>query len=164
MRPMNVPTGSDDTVEVMLRRIGRSVLEDVWIGRRATLAILVAVVTLGADAATGWLAAEHSVWISRVAIGLFTLTATLSAVALWRRRFRWCCAAAYAGGLSTVVGFAVVWWHQTAPQSLTAGPSAWMTIGVLCAAGLTAGWLRLILTPLERSQPDIRRGSVQEPV
>ncbi|AQT82907.1 hypothetical protein B1R94_18015 [Mycolicibacterium litorale] len=162
MRPQNVPT--DPTVEVMLRRIGRSVLEDVWIGRRAALCMLIGVVVLGVDASTGWLAADHSVWISRVAIGLFTVTGALSSIALWRRRFRWCCAAAYAGGLSTVVGFAVVWWHQTAPQSLTPGPSAWMTVGVVCAAALTIGWLRLILTPLERSQPDIRRGSVQEAV
>ncbi len=91
---------------------------------------------------------------------MFVLTAVLSSIALWRRRFRWCCAAAYAGGLSTVAGLGMLWWHQTAPAALTRGPAAWMTVGVLCAAGLTVAWLRLITIPLERSQPDIRTSPV----
>jgi hypothetical protein len=153
MRPLNVPRND---VDVMLRRISQRVLEDVWISRRAMVVTLAAATALGGAAATGWRTDVHSIWMSRVAIALFLLTAVLSAVALWRRRFRWCCAAAYAGGLSTVAGLGMVWWHQTAPATLSSGPSAWMTVGVLCAAILTAAWLRLILTPLERSQPDIR--------
>jgi hypothetical protein len=154
MRPLNVPR--DDDVDVMLRRIGQRVLEDVWISRRATVFTLVAATLLGGAASRGWLTDVHSIWMSRVAIAMFMLTSLLSSVALWRRRFRWCCAAAYTGGLSTIAGLGMVWWHQTAPAALSPGPSAWMTIGVLCAAALTATWLRMILAPLEQSQPDIR--------
>ncbi|MGY4709959.1 hypothetical protein ACXDF8_10465 [Mycolicibacterium sp. CBM1] len=146
-------------IEVMLYRIGQRVLDDVWISRRTTVVALGTSVALGGAATAGWLTDTHGVWISRVAVALFALMSAVSSVALWRRRFRWCCAAAYTGGLSTVVGLGGIWWHQTAPAAISPGPSVWMVVGVLCAAALTAGWLRLILTPLVASQPDSRAGA-----
>lgn len=163
MRPLNVPTGSDTQIESVLRQIGRRVLDDVWIGGRVRAVTFGAVATLAGAALNGWLgtaaratAQMPTGWISHVAIGLFTLTAALSSVAVRLRRFRWCCAAAYIGGIATVAGLGMVWWHQTAPPGRSAGPAAWMVIGVLACVTLTVTWLGVILTPLERSQPDIR--------
>jgi hypothetical protein len=34
-----------------------------------------------------------------------------------------------------------------------------MVVGALCSVALTVTWLRVILTPIERSQPDIRLAS-----
>ena len=163
MRPLNVATGSETQIESVLRQIGRRVLDDVWMSGRARAFTLGAVATLGGGALNGWLdtaakatAQTQTVWISQAAIGLFVLTAALSSAAVGLRRFRWCCAAAYLGGIATVTGLGMVWWHQTAPSGRSAGPSAWMVIGVLACATLTVIWLSVILTPLERSQPDIR--------
>ncbi|MCX2936984.1 hypothetical protein [Mycobacterium pinniadriaticum] len=153
-----------DNVEVVLRRIARRVLDDVWISPRVRVFALITAALLAGAAATGWLTDVHSIWMSRVATVMFALTSALSSMALWRHSFRWCCAAAGVGAVSTVAGLGVVWWHQTAPETLSAGPSAWMVIGMVCATALTATWLRLTLTPLGQSQPDIRRISVQEAV
>jgi hypothetical protein len=53
----------------------------------------------------------------------------------------------------------MVWWHQTAPPRSSPRPSAWMVIGVLAATVLTLTWLGVILTPSERSQPEMRAAS-----
>lgn len=166
MRPLKVPSTSDQDIEAMLRRIGRRVFDDVWISRRVRVFAAVLVAVLAGSAVFGWadahqrhLTATPGVAVSAVALTLFTATTVLSSIALLRCRFRWCTAAAYGGGLGTVAGLGVVWWHQTTPNTECPGPSGWMVVGVLCSAALTVTWLRVILTPLEKSQPDIRVGS-----
>lgn len=145
----------------MLRGIERRVLDDVWIDRRLRMStgvvvtIIIAAIALGRSDISAGPAAR--VPICLVALSMFLLTAAASSLAGLLRRFRWCFAAACTGGLSTLTGVGVVWWHQSGPPNQTHGPSAWMVIGVLCSAWLTATWLRVIITPLERSQPDIRR-------
>lgn len=160
---MNVHTGNDGDLEAMLRRIERHVLDDVWIGRgrarltAATVSILAAAAVFGwADVRARAVAHTPGIVICSVALTLFSATALLSSVALRRSRFRWCTLAAYGGGLGTAVGLGVVWWHQTTPHAECRGPAAWMVAGVLSSVVLTALWLRAILTPLTRSQPDLR--------
>lgn len=166
MRPLKVSSSSDHDVEAMLRRIGRRVLDDVCISRRVRVFTGTVVAVLAGAAVFGWAdvgdrsATETpGIAICAVALTFFTMTTALSSIALLRCRFRWCTAAAYGGGLGTVVGLGVVWWHQTTPNTQCPGPCAWMVVGVLCSAALTLTWLRVILTPLERSQPDIRVAS-----
>ena len=165
MRPLKVPSTSDQDIEAMLRRIGRRVLDDVWISRRVRVLAGVLVAATAGAAAFGWadayqryLSATPGVAFCAVALALFTWTTLLSSIALLRSRFRWCTAAAYGAGLGTVAGLGVVWWHQTTPNTQCPGPCIWMVAGVLCSVALTITWLRVILTPLEKSQPDIRVG------
>lgn len=146
-------------------------LEDVWISGRVRAFTLGAIATLGGGILYGWLdsttdaaAPTHTAWISRIALGSFTLAAILSVAAIGLRRFRWCCAAAYVTGIATVLGLGTVWWHQTTPPGRSAGPSAWMFVGALACATLTALWLIVILTPLERSQPDLRKARADRQV
>lgn len=138
----------------------------MWISGWVRSLTLGAIATLGGGILYGWLdstadaaAHTHTVWISRIALGSFTLAAILSAAAIGLRRFRWCCAAAYVTAIATVLGFGTVWWHQTAPPGRSAGPTGWMVVGVLACATLTVTWLTVILTPLDRSQPDLRNGA-----
>ena len=147
----------------MLRAIERRVLDDVWIGRRRRLLTGVVIASLATAAALGWAdvharAADGTPGIAgcAVALTLFTSTAVMSSVALLRTCFRWCTLAAYGGGIGTVVGLGVVWWHQTTPIAQSPGPRAWMAVGTLCSVALTVLWLHAVLTPLERSQPDLR--------
>ncbi len=163
MRPLYVPSSSDHDVEAMLRRIGRRVLDDIWISRRVRVFTGAVGATLAGAAVFGWadvsdrsVTATPGIAICAVALTFFTMTTALSSIALLRCRFRWCTAAAYGGGLGMVVGFGVVWWHQTTPNAQCPGPCAWMVVGALCSVALTVTWLRVILTPIERSQPDIR--------
>lgn len=166
MRPLNVSTGSDSHIEAVLRKIGRRVFEDVWMSGRVRAFTLAVVATLVGTAMIGWLnltakanAQTTTSWISCVALALFALAASVSSLAVCLLRFRWCCAAAYISGIATVVGLGMVWWHQTAPPGSSPRPSAWMVIGVLAATVLTLTWLGVILTPSERSQPDMRAAS-----
>jgi hypothetical protein len=163
MRPVKVPSSSDHHIDATLRRIWQRVLDDIWISRPARLITVVVVIISVCAAATGWADVNAGptarMPICLVAAAMSLLTAAASSLAVLLRRFRWCCVAAYAGGLSTVTGMGVVWWHQSAPPAQTHGPAAWMVIGVLCSAWLTATWLRVIITPLERSQPDIRKAA-----
>jgi hypothetical protein len=163
MRPFNVTETADAQLEVVLSQISRRVLDDVWVSGRLHTCTLVLVHALAGATIIGWLSLTAKpdtlaapCWVSYLAVTFFGLTALASGFAVRLRRFPWCCAAAYLGGITTVVGFGVVWWHQTAPPGRTLGPSVWMVIGVLGAAGLTLTWLGVILTPIERSQPDLR--------
>lgn len=158
-----MPTADDAHIEGMLRKIGRRVLEDVWISGRVRAIAAVAAATLTAATVLGGLslaataaAAARTSWLSCIATALFGLTASVSAVAVCRPRFRWCCAAAYAGTVATIAGLGMVWWHRTAPPGSSAGLSPWMVTGVLAAIVLSLTWLSVILTPSERSQPDMR--------
>jgi hypothetical protein len=76
-----------------------------------------------------------------------------SATALWRKRFRVCCAALYLSGVATAAGFGAVWWCQTSPARVAVW---WPLAGFVAAAVLAVCWLGVVLTPLERSQPDMR--------
>ena len=156
-------TSSDTHIEAVLNKIGRRVLEDVWISGRTRAFTATVAATLVGTAMIGRLnltatanAATTASWISWVALALFALAASVSSLAVCLHRFRWCCVSAYIGGIATVVGVGMVWWHQTAPPGSSPGPSAWMVIGVLAATVLTLTWLGVILTPSERSQPDMR--------
>lgn len=159
---MNVHTRNDE-LDAMCRRIERQVFEDVWIGRRrtrltgVTVAILVAAATAGwSDVHTRAADGTPGIAICSVALVLFTATAALTSIALMHSTFRRCTVAAYGGGLGTVVGLGVLWWHQTTPYASCPGPGPWMVAGFLSSAALTLLWLTAILTPLERSQPDLR--------
>ncbi len=160
---MNVPTRNDGHLDAMFRHIERQVLDDVWISRRRVRATGVAVAVLTVAALLGWsdvhtraMRATPGIAICSVALTLFTATAALSSIALLRRQFRWCTGAAYGGGLGTAAGLGVVWWHQTTPSAQCPGPGPWMVAEVLSCAALTLLWLRAVLTPLDRSQPDLR--------
>lgn len=166
MRPLYVPSNSDHDLEAMFRRIGRHVLDDIWISRRVRVFTGAVCATLAGAAVFGWadvsdrsVTAAPGIAICAVALTFFKMTTILSSIALLRCRFRWCTAAAYGGGLGMVVGVGVVWWHQTTPNTQCRGPCAWMMVGALCSLALTVTWLRVILTPIERSQPDIRLAS-----
>ncbi|GAY16699.1 hypothetical protein MSZK_34250 [Mycobacterium sp. shizuoka-1] len=144
----------------MLRQIWRRVLDEVWMSRPARLVTLaVAAGSVGA-ATTGWAeisdAPAARIPICLVAAAMSLLAAAASVIAVTVRHFRWCWVAGAVSGLATVTGVGVIWWHQSAPPGQTQGPTAWMVIAALCAAWLTATWIRVITTPLERSQPDLR--------
>jgi hypothetical protein len=163
MRPLKVPNTSDHDIEAMLRRIGRRVLDDVWISGQVRVFAWAVVGVLAGASVFGWAdvgdrsaTATPGIAICAVALTFFTITTVASSITLLRSRFRWCTAAAYGGGLGTVAGLGLVWWHQTTPSTQCPGPCVWMVVGALCSAALTVTWLRVILTPIEWSQPDIR--------
>lgn len=156
-----VPAPEDmaSAVATELRAIERRVFEDIWISATRARALVALAVTLVVTAVamrpTGQVpgaGARSGHWISLVALALFTLAASLSAFALARRRFRWCCLAACASALATVDGAGAFWWHHTAHTT------SWIpaALGTLGAAALTATWLGVCLTPLASSQPDMR--------
>ncbi|CRZ13408.1 hypothetical protein [Mycolicibacterium neworleansense] len=147
------------TVESELRAIERRVFEDVWISTARARVVAALATGLAATAvvlqATGEVpagATRNGHWISLVATALFTLAASVSAFALVRRRFRWCCLATCASALASVDGAGAFWWHHTA-HTASWVPAA---VGTLSAAALTATWLGICLVPLDSSQPDMR--------
>jgi hypothetical protein len=163
VRRLNMPTSSESHIEATLRKIGRRVLEEVWISGRlravaaTAVAVLVAVTIIGLTSpATEFNAHARMSWLSCIATAFFGLAALVSSLAVCRPRFRWCCAAAYISAIATIVGLGMVWWHRTAPPGSSPGLSAWMVTGVFAAAVLSLTWLGVILTPSERSQPDMR--------
>lgn len=121
--------GSETHIEAVLNKIGRRVLEDVWISGRARAFTATVVATLVGTATIGWLnltatanAATTPSWISCLASGLFALAASVSLLAVGLLRFRWCCAAAYLSGIAAVAGVGMVWWHQSAPPGSSPRP------------------------------------------
>ena len=54
---------------------------------------------------------------------------------------------------ATAAGFGAVWWCQTSPARVAVW---WPLAGFIAAAVLAVCWLGVVLTPLERSQPDMR--------
>ncbi len=150
-------TGHTASVEDTMRSIERRVYEDVWlppVGRRVGVVLAVA---LAVAAVVNYLHASADVgWVYVVTTTAFTVTSATSLIALHSNRFRWCCAATYLSGLTTVIGMAEFWWHRTGGLADTPWAAA---IGTLITGVLTAGWLRLVLSPVERSHPDMRRSS-----
>lgn len=138
----------------VLRAIERRVLREVWVGRRRRLAGVALVALLAAAPVLQWAQSHRGLsLVSGAASVAFTFAALVSALALWRRQFTLCCAAAYISALATVIGLGDFWWHRTGQPSQTlAAP----VLGSLAAAGLVAVWLSVVLAPVGRSQPDIR--------
>lgn len=149
-----------EPVERTLRTIEQQVLEEVWIGRKARVAATVATAALGTAAIGRWwnsgastLPMLHGDTVVQVTTVVFLTACAMSLLALRMKHFRWCCAAAYTSALSTVLGVGALWWHQTARSS---DRLHWILLAAAAAALLTATWIVVILTPLDRSQPDMR--------
>lgn len=153
-------TGSGrDGVEHELAGIEHRVLDDVWIGRARTrvyaalIAVLAVTTTVWWLDATGEQSAHGSNRIPTATVMLLVTAATMSGIALWRRRFRVACAAAYACGLASVLGIGAFWWIRTGrPGALV----TWLGVADVSAILLTIGWLAVVTTPIERSQPEMR--------
>ncbi len=148
-----------ESIRHELAGIERRVLDEVWIGRPrwagyGVLAILVFV------SATAWcidvVGEVSGPGSNRVpVIGTVALlgAAGASAFALTVRRFRECCAAAYACGLATLIGAGALWWLRTGRPD---APAGWLVIADTAAVLLTFGWLSVVVKPIEHSQPQMR--------
>ncbi|MEE3062899.1 MAG: hypothetical protein VYA67_02905 [Actinomycetota bacterium] len=145
--------------EHTFRSIESRVLDQVWVSRvwRAAGVSVTAVSTI---AALVWWHGAHvkssgaADGVATVPVALLVAASVLSALALWLRRYRWCCAAAYCCGLGAVTGIGAFWWVRTGPTRIGI---SWLVLADLAVVTLTVGWLAVIVTPLERSQPDMRR-------
>lgn len=146
-----------DSLAHTMRTIERRVLQDVWIGpcRCAVTTALTVTVTVTAVAwcRGGPAPAELPRGVPLVTVTLFLVASAVSAVALARRRYPWCCAAAYSGGLAAVIGIGAFWWLRTGRHQHCV---TWLVVADLTTVVLTAIWLTVIVAPIERSQPDIR--------
>lgn len=146
--------GEARIVERMLDDIEHRVLEEVWLGRGravtgwALVGSLFATVTLWRFDAMG-----H---VPTVAAVMLSIASGLSGLALARRRYRWCCVAAYSCGLASVFGIGAFWWVRTGRPD---APLTWLLLADIAVVVLTALWLAVIVTPIERSQPDMRFGN-----
>lgn len=150
------------SIEDTLRTIEGRVLEEVWIGsgRFATAGGSAVMLAL---ASVLWWRGGHadpvhpSSGVPTVSAALFVVGAVVSGATLVRRRYRWCCAAAYCSALATVAGVGAFWWLRTGRHG--AG-LVWLVLADVAATALAVCWLTVIVTPIERSQPDMRtRGS-----
>ncbi|BBY16112.1 hypothetical protein [Mycolicibacterium litorale] len=144
----------DQSIEATLKQIEHRVLDDVylpiWARRVAWSAATVLIIT----GITAWAVGEG---VPLVASALGVGAAISSAVSLRRRRFRWCVAAAYLSGVSTVAGLGAFWWCRTS----SADPMLATTSGVsaVAAAALTAVWVSVAITPVRDSHPHMRQPS-----
>ena len=152
------------TLEHTLRIIEHRVLEEVWIGRLQRAAGSAFTVALAGTAAVWWLdvsgrSAPHGGnRVATVTVAVFMVASAVSGSALALRRYRWCCAAAYCCGLTAVIGIGAFWWLRTGRTGIEL---TWVVLADLAAMALTLGWLAVIVTPIERSQPDMRRPPAQ---
>lgn len=148
------------TVERILQDIEHHVLEDVWLGRGRSATGCALVVTLSATAVVWWIDAisesppHASNHVPTVAAAILLLASGVSGLALALRRYRWCCAAAYCCGLATVIGIGAFWWLRTGRPGAAL---TWLMLADMAVGVLTIIWLMAIITPIERSQPDMRR-------
>jgi hypothetical protein len=55
--------------------------------------------------------------------------------------------------LAAVIGIGAFWWVRTAR---TGTGLSWLVVADVATVTLTLGWLAVIVTPIERSQPDMR--------
>ncbi len=153
----------NDEPERMLRAIENHVMEEVWIGRvRRAAGVAVTLALVGT--ATVWWEGRGSPHVGNdvvtVTVAVFLLASTVSGLALALRRYRWCCAAAYCCGLAAVIGIGAFWWLWTGRTGMGL---SWLVLADLAAVALTLGWLAVIVTPIERSQPDIEGCLLTEP-
>lgn len=140
-----------------LRTIEDRVLDEVWIPGWRLAAGGLALLVLAVSSVRWWCIADTgaSHGVPMVGLVMFALAGAASSAALARRRYRWCCAAAYCSGLATVVGVGALWWLRTGHHAIGL---AWLVAADLAAMALAGHWLTLVLTPIERSQPDMRTG------
>lgn len=153
-------TGRDAYIENTLRGIERRVLQEIKIARVWRITATVAASVLAVAAVARWWSAGAAHPVAHGGGGVLPATtvvlllaALISAVALRKRRFRWCCAAVFISWLGSVTGVAGLWWHRTAPAP---DPLLWTLLATIAVVVLTVTWLVVVLTPLERSQPDMR--------
>lgn len=151
--------GSQNPLERTLRGVEDRVLQEIWFG----------VVRAGAMGALClWVVATSALWwvdfnehppphitarVSGATLVVLGIASVTSVEALGVRRFRWCCAAAYCCRLASVIGIGAFWWLRTGPSRVT---STWLVAADVAMVMLCACWLALIITPVERSHPDMR--------
>lgn len=147
------------SVDVLLAGIEKRVLEDMWIGRGRVVLISTLTAFLTVSLIAWWLSIRDGGPTpganrgASVVISILVAPILASATALITRRFRYCCAAAYAGGLSAVLGIGAFWWHRTGAAQSTPW---WLALADLSVVLLTVAWLSVVATPMTRSQPDMR--------
>lgn len=147
-------TGGTRTIERMRHDIEVLVMEEVWLGRRRSATAWVLVAALSSTTLV-W-RAEVTGNVVTVAVSTLLVASTASVLALVRRRYRWCCAAAYCTGLASVFGTGAFWWLRTGHFG---SPLLWLTLADVAVVVLTGFWLMVIVTPIDRSQPDMRTTS-----
>ncbi|WP_158021340.1 hypothetical protein [Mycolicibacterium chubuense] len=153
------------SVAEMLADIESRVLEDMWIGRGRRLIVVALTALLPVSVALWWTgnrsapSVHDADRVSIVATVVLTLPVITSAAALIVRRFRYCCAAAYTGGVSAVIGIGAFWWHRTGQAQAT---PLWLSVADVSVVLLTLGWLSVVATPIERSQPEMRASNAAD--
>jgi hypothetical protein len=143
---------SDRSIEATLRKIEHRVLDEVhlaWWARRVAWAVSTVLAVAGV---TVW-AVGAGVPLATSALGV--AAAVCSVVALRRSRFRWCVAAAYLSGLSTVAAIGAFWWGLT--SSTEAILAVLAGVSAVAAAAFTAVWVSVAITPVKDSHPDTRQ-------
>ncbi|PRI15681.1 hypothetical protein B2J96_09510 [Mycobacterium shigaense] len=146
----------------MLQAIENQVLDEVSISRLRRAVVAALATALAAAASVWWLeetgkALPYAANRVPAAAAVALLgSAVISAAAVRLSRYRWCCAAAHGCGLAAVIGIGAFWWVRTGPTGIGL---SWLVFADLTAVALTVGWLAIILTPIERSQPDMRARS-----
>jgi len=152
-----------DRHERVLRAIENRVLEDVRISTRWRVVGGAVAVIVAAMAIAWWIEAiaqgsPHAANpVPAIAVAALVIASVVSVLALGLQRYRWCCAASYGCGLGAVAGIGAFWWVRTGRAGIGL---QWLVLADLAAVILTLGWLAVIVTPIERSQPDMRRCSV----
>ncbi|MGD9517797.1 hypothetical protein [Mycolicibacterium sp.] len=58
--------------------------------------------------------------------------------------------------MASVLGIGAFWWVRTGRPD---APLTWLILADIAVVLLTAHWLTVIVTPIERSQPDMRFGN-----
>lgn len=148
--------GGTHTVEQMMQHIETHVLEEVWLGR-SRAGVGSALVVMLCTSAAVW-RIDASGHVPTVAAVMLLLASGVSGLALARRRYRWCCAAAYSCGLASVLGIGAFWWLRTGRPGAAL---TWLMLADIAVVALTVLWLAVITTPIERSQPDMRAPGVK---
>lgn len=140
-------------MDATLRAIERRVVHDVWIGPVYRLTGAALATALCTAAVTGARTAFDAEYRVAFIAHLITIIAAVSSVGgLAFRRFTWICVAAYASTLAAVATVGAFWWYRTG-----ATPVPWpTTVGCVVVTMLSVGWVVLLATPIERSQPDMR--------
>ncbi|MBI3692185.1 MAG: hypothetical protein HY239_16425 [Mycolicibacterium aromaticivorans] len=148
-----------ESIRHALAGIERRVLDEVWIGRprwaghTALTILLLAAIGAWCIDVVGEVPGPGSYRVPVIGTLAHMVAAGASALALTARRFRECCAAAYACGLSAVIGIGALWWLRTGTPD---APMAWLVVADMAAVLLTVGWLSVAVKPLEHSQPEMR--------
>lgn len=144
----------DRSIEAILKQIEHRVLDDVHLTPRARRVAWAATTVLTMTVITVWVVGGG---LPLAASALGVGATVCSVVTLRRRRFRWCVAAAFLSGLSTVADVGAFWWSRTGSASPILATST--AVAAVAAATLTAVWVSVALTPVKDSHPDMRHPS-----